>query len=99
MLRNNFKANWKIKIEQAFHEDRDSKLGTYLIVNTDLSTPLYKNVFELEGVCLTRLRTGSHNLLIETGRCANPKIPREQRLCNCGTNIQTISHVLLECPL
>ena len=39
----------------------------------------------------------SHNLAIEKGRFSG--ITREQRLCSCNTDIQTIDHVILHCPL
>ena len=38
----------------------------------------------------------SHYLKIETGRWS--RIPREQRLCDCGS-VQSEIHVLLSCPL
>ena len=46
---------------------------------------------------MTRYRTGSHNLRIESGR--TPYIPREERLCSCNDDIQTVKHVLLDCRL
>ena len=62
--------------------------------------PTFANdIFEIERIHLTRIRTGSHNLQIETGRFANPKIPRDLRFCICGDNIQTLRHVLLECTI
>ena len=45
---------------------------------------------------MTRFRTGSHALTVETGRYSN--IPRENRLCTCGTGIQTVWHIFAECP-
>ena len=50
-------------------------------------------------VYITRFRTGSNNLLIETGRFATPRIPRENRMCLCGTEVQTLRHVLMYCPI
>ena len=44
---------------------------------------------------VTRFRTGSHSLAIETGRYSNT--PRENRLCSCGEGIQTVWHVFAEC--
>ena len=46
---------------------------------------------------LTKLRTSSHNLAIETGRWANTK--REERLCKqCNENkIEDENHLLFEC--
>ena len=53
---------------------------------------------ECERVMLTRYRTGSHNLRIEKDRFL-PNSKREDRLCLCGRDIQTIKHVILDCNL
>ena len=29
----------------------------------------------------------------------NPPIPREERLCCCNTGVQSLHHVLLDCPM
>ena len=73
--------------------DIDSKLGTYFQINLELKTPTYEcNTFEIERINITRFRIGSNNLLIETGRFATPRIPRENRMCLCGTEVQTLRH-------
>ena len=59
--------------------------------------PTYDNKLEFQRILITRYRTGSHNLAIEKGRFSG--ITREQRLCSCNTDIQTIDHVILHCPL
>ena len=100
MLRSEFLTNFNQKIRNANNIDIDSKLGTYLQVNPNLESPTYRNhVFEIEKIHITRFRTGSNNLLVETGRYATPKIPRENRLCTCGESVQTLRHVLISCPL
>ena len=76
----------------------DSRLGTYLLVNGSLSIPDHRNVLEFKRVLLTRYRTGSHNLRIETGRM-QPRVDRENRFCKCETGIQTLTHCFLDCPL
>ena len=101
---NNLKSEifntWKQRITNAHMNDPDSKLGTYLEINPKLESPLYAdNLFEIERIHISRFRTGSHNLLIETGRFTNPRMPRESRLCSCGDRIQTIHHVLMECSI
>ena len=53
---------------------------------------------ESERVMITRYRTGSHNLRIERDRFL-PNSKREDRICLCGRNIQTIKHVILDCNL
>ena len=57
----------------------------------------YRTEYEL--VTITKLRTGTHNLHIETDRFKKNKVPREQRKCICDTAIQRAEHILLECPL
>ena len=67
-------------------------------MNPNLQKPNYDDMIEFERVMTTRYRTGSHNLRIETGR-RQPKEEREDRLCKCGSHVQTLSHCLLSCPL
>ena len=88
------------KIRNAFVNDPNSKLGTYLQVNPDLTTPKYSDsMYEIERIHVTRFRTGSHNLAIETGRFNSPPLARELRLCKCGNSIQTVHHVFFECDI
>ena len=88
------------KIRSKSNEDPESRLGMYMQVNPHL-TPIspVENILECERVVLTRYRSGSHNLKIETGRLHNPTIPRDERLCRCNNGIQSLSHVLFHCPL
>ena len=86
------------KIRTAALHDEDSKLGTYLMTNPRLAKPIYERKLEFQRVCITRYRTGSHNLRIEKDRRL-PSSAREDRICNCNSGIQTIKHVLLHCPL
>ena len=97
-LQSELYSTWKNKIVQSYNLDNHGKLGTYLQVNPDLKSPIFQNILELERITLTRFRTGSHSLAIESGRYARPKIPRELRLCQCG-EIQTVLHVLSTCPI
>lgn len=81
--------------------DENSRFGVYLQVNPNLEPPSqnYLDNPEFERVVITRYRSGSHNLKIETGRLSNPSIPREERLCSCSTGLQTLRHCLFVCPL
>ena len=92
-----FKTTSERKIRAAADADTDSRLGAYLLVNPTLVKPSYTDKMEFQRVCITRYRTGSHNLKIEAGR--NPHVPRDERYCCCNTGIQTVRHVLLDCPL
>ena len=76
-----------------------SKFGTYLQVNPNLYKPQSNELFELDRIRISRYRIGSHKLRIETGRMRNPIIPREDRLCLCGDDIQSLIHVLTNCRL
>ena len=95
-IKNEFKCAFERKIQAAL-PDEDSRLATYLMINPNMSKPVYHNKLEFQRTCITRYRTGSFKLKIDKGR-SNPYIPREQRLCKCHS-IQTIKHVLLHCPL
>ena len=72
----------------------------YLSMNPQLVSPeIYKNsaIKEYKRIQYTRARLSSHYLRIETGRWS--RIPREERLCTCGKDIQTEAHVMLKCEL
>ena len=88
------------KIRRKANGDDESRLGMYLQVNPNLVSPTYRpNTLEFERVMISRYRTGSHNLRIETGRLCNPTTPREERTCRCNTGIQSLAHCLFNCPL
>ena len=95
-----FRDDSSEKIRSKSNEDSESRLGMYMRVNPQL-TPVspVENILECERVVLTRYRSGSHNLKIETGRLHNPTIPRDERLCRCNMGIQSLSHILFHCPL
>ena len=84
-------------IEESFRRDEDSKLGTYFRINPSLEKPTFVDKMEFQRTCITRYRTGSHNLAIERGRMTGAV--RDDRLCSCNLDTQTIKHVLLHCPL
>ena len=89
-----------MKIRQKAGKDENSRCGAYLLVNPQLYPPKQRqNIFEVERIAISRYRSGSHSLRIETGRMSNPLVPREERICRCNTGIQTLHHVLFECPL
>ena len=89
----------KEKINQKFDVDPDSPLGTYYRINPNLQAPDYNvniSCHELERKTLTRYRSGCHKLKIQTGRFSGEG--RDTRICSCGTDIQTLSHVVFTCP-
>ena len=91
--------SYQEKVRTKHRNDIDSKLGTYLRINPNLQchVPKPQTTMEFERELVTRFRTGSHSLAIETGRYSS--IPRENRLCSCGGNVQTVWHVFSECPI
>ena len=97
-LKRNFKDWFRDKFEKAAREDSDSKLGTYLMINPELESPEYNLKIEYQRVLITRYRTGSHNLRIEKDR-RFPNSKREDRVCRCNMGVQTVRHVIMDCPL
>ena len=77
-----------------------SKAITYRTINPELKvhsvycTQQYVN--ERARLTFTKLRLSSHSLKVETGRWS--RIPRENRLCECGNAVEDEEHVLLFCP-
>ena len=59
--------------------------------------PTPQSILETERKVVTRFRTGSHSLNVEIMRYSN--IPRENRLCSCKNEIQTVWHIFMQCPL
>ena len=78
-----------------------TRASTYRVINPELTVhSMYTSndiVDDDFRIALTRLRTSSHRLRIETGRWA--RIPQDRRFCQCGLAVQTEQHVLTECTL
>ena len=78
-----------------------TKAVTYREFNPDLSIhPMYSGKTVVDDdlrTSFTRLRLSSHRLRIETGRWS--RVERADRLCQCGSDIQTEKHVLIDCNL
>ena len=100
VLRKSFRDDLQQKLLSKANVDKDSKLGAYVEVNPRCITPNLENMFELDRITITRYRSGSHNLMIEKGRFIGMfKAPRNERLCSCNLEVQTLRHCLLVCPL
>ena len=80
-------------------EATGSKFVTYGQLNPEfLKHPMYENstIPEFKRIALTRFRTSSHRLRIETGRWS--RILRERRICDCGlAEVQDEAHVIQTC--
>ena len=76
-----------------------SKVKTYLKLSPTLEVPpLYLlDIPEYVRALVTRFRLSAHNLKVETGRWA--RIPRHERVCTCGTDVQDEFHVIEDCTL
>ena len=99
-LTERFRNGWEASIRLKAGTDEQSRCGVYLRVNPNLTPPKESNnILEWERILTSRYRCGSHDLRIETGRMANPTIPRDERLCSCNTGVQSLHHVLFDCPL
>ena len=88
--------------KQTWYSDinNSSRLQTYSIFKHNLELESYLNldIDKKYKLALTRFRTSSHSLMIETGRYENT--PREQRICqfcNMG-KVEDEYHFLLVCP-
>ena len=75
----------EINNELAMHNvySRHAKPGVYIPEH-------YRTAF-------TRMRLSAHRFRVETGRWA--RIPRERRLCPCGTGVQDERHVFTCCSI
>ena len=94
------KTESELKIQNKFESDPDSILGTYKRINPTLQQPsFYRNIccHELDRKTITRYRVGCHYLKIQSGRLAGND--RNTRLCTCNNEVQTLAHVLFDCPL
>ena len=83
------RSNRKLVFYSSFKTDQRKSIQLDLIKNTRHRQSLAK------------LRSGNHNLRIETGRHCLPKIPENLRICqNCESkDIENEIHFLLECTL
>ena len=87
-------------IQNRIRSSHSTKRRTFRQLNTTLDSPkLYcGQVPEYKRIAFTRFRLSSHRLRVETGRWL--RIPREERLCNCGSvSVQDEKHVLLVCEM
>jgi hypothetical protein len=80
---------------------QSTKVQAYLTINPELKVhSLYspvEDIPEYARTSLTRFRTSSHYLKIETGRWS--RVARENRTCQCQESVQSEEHVVTACPL
>ena len=76
----------KILVE-TFCNTNNTKIRTKAAADRELKNVDYQVLYEPDRITISRYRTGSHNLFIETGRMHKPVVPRDERLCSCSTEI------------
>ena len=77
--------------------ERNSILNKYITLNESLTSPTFYKQYlikEYDRLIITKYRSGSHYLKIQTGRYN--QIEQAQRLCVCGV-MQTLEHVIFDC--
>ena len=80
--------------------ERNSVLNDYVRINASLTSPDFYHKYiikEYDRLIITKYRSGSHFLKIQTGRSEN--IEQIQRLCSCDDEVQTLEHVLFRCEI
>ena len=79
----------------------NKKLNFYFMFKTEVSKSEYLELIKnmTHRKALAKLRSGNHNLRIESGRHCIPKIPENLRICQfCSSNqIENEIHFLLYC--
>jgi hypothetical protein len=94
-----YEKNWSEILQ-----NKEGKLRTYATFKSNF---LYENYLTViknadHRRALTKLRTSSHSLSIETGRYTSPKTPANQRFCKVCDSVDLVEdeyHFLLECSL
>ena len=90
------------KIIEKHRVDKNSILGTYFSVNPNLESHImYREVCcnENDRTILSKYRVGCHMLKIQSERLTSSVASRETRLCKCNLELQTLEHVIIQCPL
>ena len=97
--RKKFDLNIRQSLTQKIQVHSYSPLDDYGMINPSLKTPLFNigyTMNESDRRILTKYRSGSHMLKINTGYYQ--RTPIEERLCRCS-EIQTLRHVIFSCKL
>lgn len=102
-----FLKSLKQRLNDTFIQNWESRLqnSSRALFYKELSSFDYKQYLDIVSIkkfriALTKLRSSSHRLEIETGRWARPKIERQNRKCKiCSLDvIEDEFHFVLECP-
>lgn len=100
-LKSNDNDNWKVKLWNDSRQENGNKLRTYRLYKTELQTEVYVKLKmdRSHRRILSKFRSGSLPLNIETGRYSKPKVPLNERICKlCSKNVlEDEMHFLLVC--
>ena len=91
-----------IQSDHGVRKNTNNKLRTYAVfkISYEMEKYLDSNLTRPLVSAISKLRTCTHSLEIETGRYARPRIPPEQRVCRmCNLNhTEDEMHFLFQCP-
>ena len=93
---NDYDRRWCIKIRES------PKAISYGIFKTTVFYEKYLSEIKNKKykIALSRFRLSNHNLLIENGRHARPRIARKERKCFlCKNIVEDEKHFITNCPL
>ena len=90
-LTDQFLQQWKADLLGSW------KLRSYRTSKSTFEQEPYLHLPRHLRIPLTKLRTSSHQLMIEIGRYHRPPIPVEDRLCPTCNVIEDEEHFMLEC--
>ena len=95
---------WNDRLDHEIAKDRGGKLGSYRKIKMNFQYEEYLDTVKngQHRKALSKLRTSSHRLRIETGRYTSPKTDREDRVCvKCHalgySHVDDEMHFLLDC--
>ena len=90
----------KTRLITKARDDNGGIQGTYLSISNNLESPKFYHSYiisERDRIILTKYRTGSHSLNVQSGR--SNRTQRNGRMCKCNVGIQDMNHVLFQCEL
>ena len=75
------------------------KVRTFMKFKDFFNVPAYlgKPLSFVERRTISKLRLGNLPISLETARYLRPVIPEDQRLCYCGSEVESEYHVLFKC--
>ena len=85
--------------ERRIHDSNNSMCEYYVNMNFVQKSCIYTSMAnDFYRYIVTRWRLSNHDLEIETGWYAKPKLPREMRVCTLCHTMEDEHHVVFVCP-